>query len=186
MAHRIRHAIKTDVYSGKLTGTIEADETVVPTGTNPPEAKTATKFTKVMALVQRGGEARTAVVSGSNLVQMIRQNVSQKAAVQTDSAMAYKALRGYFPNYKTVRHCDGEFKRKEYGYVISTCGVESFFSLLKRGIIGTFHHVSEQHLPLYLAEFEHRHNCRKMTDGQRTDLGLTKAVGKRLMLHPPK
>jgi hypothetical protein len=47
--------------------------------------------------------------------------------------------------------------------------------------VGTFHHVSAQHLPLYLAEFDHRHNCRKMTDGERTDVGLTKAVGKRLI-----
>jgi hypothetical protein len=43
------------------------------------------------------------------------------------------------------------------------------------------HHVSAQHLPLYLAEFDHRHNCRKMTDGERTDVGLTKAIGKRLI-----
>ena len=57
----------------------------------------------------------------------------------------------------------------------------SFFSLLRRGVIGTFHHVSEQHLPLYVAEFDHRHNCRKMSDGERTDVGLTKAAGKRLI-----
>ena len=48
---------------------------------------------------------------------------------------------------------------------MTTVGVESYFSLLKRGVIGTFHHVSAQHLPLYLAEFDHRHNCRKMTGG---------------------
>jgi hypothetical protein len=75
----------------------------------------------------------------------------------------------------------GEYSRHEGENVITTAGVESFFSLLKRGVVGTFHHVSAQHLPLYLAEFEHRHNCRKMTDGERTDVGLTKAVGKRLI-----
>ena len=48
-------------------------------------------------------------------------------------------------------------------------------------MVGTFHHVSAQHLPLYLAEFEHRHDCRRLTDGERTDAGLTKAAGKRLI-----
>jgi hypothetical protein len=65
--------------------------------------------------------------------------------------------------------------------VVTTSSVESFFSLLKRGIVGTFHHVSPQHLPLCLAEFEHRHNCRKISDGERTDVGLQKSVGKRLI-----
>ena len=75
-----------------------------------------------------------------------------------------------------------EFVRWEAGTIVTTNSAESFFSLLKRGVVGTFHHVSEQHLPLYLAEFDHRHNCRKLTDGERTDIGLTKAVGKRLIL----
>ena len=66
-----------------------------------------------------------------------------------------------------------------------TNGVEGFFSLLKRGVIGTFHHVSEQHLPLYLAEFDHRHNFRNVTDGERTVQGLKKVEGKRLMYRQP-
>ena len=65
--------------------------------------------------------------------------------------------------------------------VVTTASVESWFSLLKRGVVSTFRHVLLQHLPLYLAEFEHRHDCRKMTDGERTDAGLTKAAGKRLI-----
>jgi hypothetical protein len=81
----------------------------------------------------------------------------------------------------TVKHCTGEYKRREGERLVTTASVESYFSLLKRGIVGTFHHVSAQHLPLYLAEFDHRHCCRKMSDGLRTDLGLQKAVGKRLV-----
>jgi hypothetical protein len=65
-----------------------------------------------------------------------------------------------------------------------TNGVEGFFSLLKRGVMGTFHHISEQRLPLYLAEFDHRHNTRKLTDGERTVIGLGKAAGKRLTYRP--
>ena len=51
--------------------------------------------------------------------------------------------------------------------------------------MGTFHHISEQHLPLYLAEFDHRHNFREMTDGQRTIEALKKSVGKRLTYRQP-
>jgi hypothetical protein len=83
--------------------------------------------------------------------------------------------------HKSVKHCNGEFIRHEGENVVTTTSVESYFSLLKRGVVGTFHHLSAQHLPKYLAEFDFRHNCRKMTDGERTDLGLTKAVGKRLI-----
>jgi ISXO2-like transposase domain len=62
----------------------------------------------------------------------------------------------------------GEYARREKDRLVTTNGVEGYFSLLKRGVIGTFHHVSEQHLPLYLAEFDHRHNHRYITDGERT------------------
>jgi len=59
--------------------------------------------------------------------------------------------------------------------------VEGFFSLLKGGVVGTFHSVSRQHLPLYLAGFNHRWNYRHDTDGQRTVAGLRKIEGKRLV-----
>ena len=63
-----------------------------------------------------------------------------------------------------------------------TIGVEGFFSLLKRGVIGTVQHVSEQHLPLYLAEFDHRHNTQFLTVGARTIIVLKKANGKKASL----
>jgi hypothetical protein len=59
-------------------------------------------------------------------------------------------------------------------------GEESKFSLLKRGVVGTFHSVRKKHLPLYLAEFDHRYNERKVTDGERTVSALRLAEGKRL------
>jgi len=69
---------------------------------------------------------------------------------------------------------------------VHTNTAESKFSLLKRGIIGTFHQVSKKHLPLYLAEFDHRFNNRKITDGERTVSALKLAEGKRLTLKPLK
>jgi hypothetical protein len=100
--------------------------------------------------------------------------------VHTDSHLRYVGLEPKF-THKSVKHCAGEFSRHEGENIVTTASVESFFSLLKRGVVGTFHHVSAQHLPLYLAEFDHRHNCRRMSDGDRTDVGLTKSAGKRLI-----
>ena len=182
MAHRVRHALKENGYAEKMSGTIEADECFVPTGTNG-EGKAARKLTPVFAMVQRGGSVRSKVmptVNGANLKQAIRDNVAICSEVHTDANFGYRGLEPKF-THKSVKHNAGEYSRHEGENVVTTASVESFFSLLKRGVVGTFHHVSAQHLPLYLAEFDHRHNCRKMTDGERTDVGLTKAVGKRLI-----
>ena len=71
---------------------------------------------------------------------------------------------------------------EEYVYgIVHTNFAESYFSLLKRGILGTFHHVSEKHLPRYLREFEYRWNRRHTTDGERTSEAIKMAKGKRLM-----
>ena len=182
MAHRIRHALRETSFAEKMDGTIEADECFVPTGTKG-EGKPVRKLTPVFAMVQRGGSVRSKVmptVNGANLKQAIRENVAICSEVHTDMNQGYAGLEPKF-THKTVKHAAREYSRREGENIVSTCAVESFFSLLKRGVVGTFHHVSAQHLPLYLAEFDHRHNCRKMTDGERTDVGLTKAVGKRLI-----
>jgi len=183
MANRIRHALKETSYADKLSGTIEVDEAVI--GGPMPQAKGTwvENKTPVVALVQRGGPVRTMAmptVNGKNLKQAIKDNVMICSEIHTDKKSAYLGLEPKY-THKTVNHSMDEFSRHEGENVVSTCAVESFFSLLKRGVVGTFHHISAQHLPLYLAEFEHRHNCRKMTDGERTDVGLTKAIGKRLV-----
>jgi transposase-like protein len=183
MAHRIRHALKDDSFAEKLDGTIEADECFVPVGGTGGTVKRPRKLATVFTMVQRGGATRSKVmptVNGGSLKQAIRDNVQVASTVYTDGHTRYNGLDVPF-THKSVKHQAGEYSRREGENVVSTCAVESFFSLLKRGVVGTFHHVSAQHLPLYLAEFDHRHNCRKMTDGERTDVGLTKAVGKRLI-----
>jgi transposase-like protein len=181
MAHRIRHALKDESHAEKLDGIVEVDETCLKTGAGDGRKKGVK--VSVVAMVQRGGSVRSKVmptVNGANLKQAIRDNVQICSEVHTDMNHGYVGLEPKF-THKSVKHAANEFSRREGENIVSTCAVESFFSLLKRGVIGTFHHVSAQHLPLYLAEFEHRHNCRKMSDGERTDLGLTKAAGKRLM-----
>lgn len=183
MTHRIRHALRETSYPEKLDGTVEADEAAMggymkggQTGYSAPNK------TPIVAMVQRGGKVRTKVmpsINGANLRQAIRDNVKAGASLHTDGQRAFWPLKGEY-KHSITSHVAGEFTRKEGENVISTASVESFFSLLKRGVMGTFHHISAQHLPLYLAEFEHRHNTRLLTDGERTVVGMKKAAGKRL------
>jgi transposase-like protein len=183
MTHRIRHALRDTVYPDKLSGTVEMDETYIG-GKNTGRGKSR-RFenkTPVVALVERGGRVRSQVmerVTGKNLRGAIRENVLICSAVHTDD---YPAYRGLGPKYthRVVKHSAKEYARREDGQVTHTNTVEGFFGLLKRGVIGTFHQVSKKHLPLYLAEFDHRWNHRAVTDGERTVAGLMKARGKRL------
>ena len=123
-------------------------------------------------------------VTGNNLKQVVKENVAICSDVNTDDHFGYRGLEPKF-NHHVVKHSAKEYVRREKNRLVTTNGVEGFFSLLKRGVVGTFHHVSEQHLPLYLAEFDHRHNTRFITDGARTNIALKKANGKRLMYRQP-
>jgi transposase-like protein len=90
----------------------------------------------------------------------VRQMVSEKVdLVATDESAGYHKLYQAFP-HKTVDHKAGEYVRGE----VHTNNIENFWSLLKRGVIGTYHNVSAKYLPLYLNEFQFRHNNRKNAD----------------------
>jgi len=187
MTHRIRHALK-EINPPKLSGIIEADDHSI--GGQYPNSKGGkmTNKQRVVFLVQRGGNVRSCpvnIVHGGNIKQVIRDNVEICSEVHTDTYLPYKGLEPKY-THKTVLHAKGEYTRREGDKMIGTPHVESHISLLKRGLVGTFHHVSMKHSPLYLAEFDFRYNWRKASDGIRTDAGLTKAIGKRLMLHPAK
>jgi transposase-like protein len=187
MAHRIRFALKDPMFKDKLQGTVEVDETYV--GGKIAGQGMGFKGNKVpiVSLLERGGRVRSQVmrhVTGKNLKQAIKNNVVICSDVHTDDNFRYRGLEPKFNHY-VIKHSAKEYVRREGKRLIMTNSVEGFFSLLKRGVVGTFHHISEQHLPLYLAEFDHRHNCREMTDGERTVQGLKKVEGKRLMLRAP-
>ena len=187
MAHRIRFALKDPTFSEKLSGTVEVDETYIGGKTVGKGRRFTGNKVPVVSLLERGGKVRSQVmrhVTGQNLKQVIKDNVAICSDVNTDDNYGYRGLEPKF-NHHVVKHSAKEYVRREKNRLVTTNGVEGFFSLLKRGVVGTFHHISEQHLPLYLAEFDHRHTCRKMTDGERTDVGLTKAVGKRLIYKTP-
>jgi transposase-like protein len=184
MTHRIRHALKDTVYTDKLSGAVEVDETYVGGKAigRGHKARYDNK-TPVVALVERGGRVRSQVmprVTGANLKKAIFDNVLICSDVHTDDTSLYGKGLGPKYTHRIVKHSAKEYARHEDGQVSHINTAEGFFSLLKRGMIGTFHQVSKQHLHLYLAEFDHRWNHRKVLDGERTVAGLVKAKGKRL------
>jgi hypothetical protein len=88
--------------------------------------------------------------------------------------------------HDVIKHAAGSYARREGSKRIHTNTAEGFFSLLKRGIHGTFHHVSRQHLHRYLNEFDFRYNARGVDDGTRTLLAIKGVAGKRLMYRDAK
>jgi transposase-like protein len=137
--------------------------------------------TPVVALVERQGSVRTRVVAdvtAGTLKSAIRESVDRQASIFTDEWPAYRGIGMEFGGgHSVVNHGIGEYPRNG----VNTNTAESFFSLLKRGVYGTFHHVSKAHLPRYCDEFEFRWNRRDMMDGERMESALRASVGKRLM-----
>jgi transposase-like protein len=198
MTHRIRYAMTQPAFSRLLRGTVEVDETYVggkPRRPNkkptqsldprepPKQQKTGrgTDKTPVVLLVERGGQARSfrvANVTGDTLGGAIRRNVAREAHLRTDSFGSYKKVGKEYASHETVDHA-WEYVRGD----AHTNTAESFFAILKRGINGIYHHVSEAHLPKYLAEFDFRYNNRSalgVDDAERTRRALLMVEGKRL------
>lgn len=195
MTHRIRYAMTQPAFTRLLSGTVEVDETYVggkkrrsnkaPVQSLDPRVPNKGKQTgrggdktPVVALVERGGEVRSyrvANVTAETLGGAIRRNVSTDAHLRTDAFSSYKKIGREYASHLAVDH-------SEY-YVLGdahTNTAENFFSLLKRGINGIYHHVSEAHLPRYLAEFDFRYNNRHASDAERTREALSMVGGKRL------
>ncbi|HEY6272420.1 MAG TPA: IS1595 family transposase [Terriglobales bacterium] len=202
MTHRIRHAMRQDGMLAPLSGTVEVDETYVggklrsgPQAVKPGErpkdrpAGTANKA-PVVSLVERGGKVRSihvANVTAKNLKEVIREYVDPAAHVMTDESGVYDFVGKEFSRHSTVNHSEKEYVRIEPdGAVATTNTVEGFFSLVKRGVYGSFHHISKEHLHRYLSEFDFRYNARDVDDGERRQLALKATVGKRLTYYPSK
>jgi transposase-like protein len=97
---------------------------------------------------------------GPTLDSFVRQAVSEKVSlIVTDEHAGYKKLKDLFPQ-EFVRHASGQY----VDGVVHTQTIDGFWSLLKRGIMGSFHKVSRKYLPLYVAEFEFRYNNRDNPD----------------------
>jgi len=164
LCHRIRAAMK-EVDQPMLDGTVEMDETYVG-GKNRGSDQGARLANKevVIGLRQRNGDLRffhAEDAKSGTLAKYIRENVSADVEVLiTDSFPAYKHAVGD-AEHKIINHHAGEYVRYENGACVTTNTIESAFSLLKRGIIGSWHKISAKHLPAYLDEMTFRFNRRK-------------------------
>ena len=183
--HRIRLALTSGSFE-KLTGEIEADETFIGgkarnmhvgkrqrriTGTGGKD-KTA-----VMGIMERGGKVRTVVIANRKkkaLQAEVKKHVEAGSALYTDALLSYEGLAGDYAHQvvdHAVQYVDGR---------VHTNGLENFWSLLKRGIAGTYVSVEPFHLFRYLDEQAYRFNNRKMNDAERFDMAVKGIVGKRL------
>jgi len=198
MMHRIRYAMTAESFEMKLDGTVEMDETYIggkfknmsnkkrkemrATG-----AQLGVKGQKapVVSLVQRDGNVRSfhvPQVTGANLKKIIQENVDPSANLMSDGASPYFLVERDFASYESVDHSKQEYVRGQ-AHINS---VEGYFSLLKRGIIGVYHHVSVEHLHRYTTEFDFRWNRRKDKDYERTIDAIRMAEGKRLTYNQTK
>jgi transposase-like protein len=166
-----------------LIGTVEVDETYVggkPRYRHSGGTGRGTTKAPVVAMVQRGGDVRFRYmerITAGNLEAAIAANASVSARLITDELNAYRGVgRAFSGGHHTVTHSQREYSRGD----VHSNTVESVFSLLKRGVMGTFHSISKKHLPNYLNEFEFRWNTRKADDGERVSRVIRAVEGKRL------
>ena len=205
LMHRIRFAMKDNdaPETPKLGGenTVEVDETYCggkPRMGRDKRIKTLgyrkdSNKVPVVAMVERGGPVRTKVVpqvTQKNLRHFLADNIQKGSVVNTDQSSVYHSILWpiiYNPKGQHGRHEIVNHKRLEYirrnpdGTVAGVNHCESFFSLLKRGLMGTFHCVSKEHLHRYCDEFAFRWNTRQLNDGERLVAAIKNGEGKRLV-----
>lgn len=183
MMHRIREAMRDNGNDGPLGGqneTVEADETYVGGKAKNRAYKAPPKKEAVVALVQRDGKVKSfhvKTVTNKTLKPILYTQIDRASYLMTDQAPVYKQAGKQFSGHGSVNHSIDEYVR---GVFYHTNTVENYFSILKRGIVGVYHHVSEAHLKRYVGEFDFRYNTRGISDFERADQALAGIVGKRL------
>jgi len=181
---RIRHGMGLE-NPEKLTGTVEVDEVYIggkPRYKGVSKRGRGTEKTPVLGMVQRNGDVRFRMMerlTSEQLGSVIAENADLTCRIITDELYQYRPVGAAFlGGHEFVKHSSGEYVKR--GTDVHTNSIEGVFSLLRRGVMGTFHSVSRKHLPNYLNEFEFRFNTRKMDDGQRVVSAIQTMVGKRL------
>jgi transposase-like protein len=193
MMHRLREAMKREPMAGLLSGRVVADETYYggkPANRHGHDPKRhlpgGTEKTAIMALISREtGEVRSRVVPNvkrDTLREAIAEHVDMpNATLHTDQLQNYKLIAVEFMGHEIVNHANREYVRGD----VTTNHAETYFSQLKRSLDGTHHHVSKEHLPRYLAEFDFRYTTCKHTDTERMARVVSQTHGRRLMYRQP-
>jgi transposase-like protein len=197
LAHRIREAmtdIEPNASGGPLGGdgkTVEADESVVGGRSKNRAYRDPARKKIVLTLVERDGRVRSfhvTDVTAKKLRSVIMKNVSRKSTLNTDEASHYIRMGREFAKHHAVDHSRDEYAYTFDGHAVSVNAAENYFSILKRGVFGVFHSVSEAYLGRYLAEFDFRYSNRSalgVEDAERAALALKGIEGKRLTYNQP-
>jgi len=167
--------IKDDENNKPVPGIVEADETYIGGKIGNMhkhkqeviEKKGTQSKIKVAGVIQRGGEVRLKEIEATdyeNIIPFLVKSVHQGANLMTDEHVAYGTMHKLF-EHQTIKHMLKEYVRGD----VHTNSIENFWSLLKRGIYGTYHFITPFHVQNYLEEFAFRFNSRNITEAQRFD-----------------
>jgi transposase-like protein len=186
MLHRVRHAMRLLSFE-KLSGEVEADETFIggkiqnmhKTARRRIRAKEGETWGKtvVLGLLQRDGQMRAAVAPNRRKHAVdgnVRLNVEPGSTIYTDDFTSYMYLSDEYV-HEMVNHLEAYVKGR-----VHTNGLENFWSLLKRGLKGTYVSVDPFHLARYLDEQCFRFNQRHLTDAERFVIVLAQTIGRRM------
>jgi hypothetical protein len=162
---------------------VEADETFM--SKSPKTRKSAEKHAKpdiqVLSLIERGGKLRSVHLDGKDVRSALTNHFDDRSRLLTDGSTVYK---GQADQHESVDHSKFEWTRGD----VHTNTLEGFFSIFKRGMVGTYQHCKTGHLHRYLAEFDFRYNNRSklgITDRARTVNAMKGIEGKRLTYRGP-
>ncbi len=178
MLHRIREALR-EKKGLLLTTEVQADETYI--GGEEinkhlsKRIKTRDDKIAVVGAIETGGRVVTQVtpwVSKKNVSEFIEKIVDKKAKLVTDGSSAYMKI-GKRYEHIVINHSAGQYTLNGF----TTNGIENYWSILKRGIYGIYHQVSEGHLQRYCDEFAYRFNSRKIPDNERFEIILGQLTG---------
>ena len=179
LLHRVRTTLGLNIGTDKFTGTCEADETFIG-GKNKnrhahkkvenSQGRSFKDKSPVAGVIERGGELRAKQVpdtKGFNLKSFIVKNIAFGSEINTDEWWGYNGLAAAF-KHNVVKHNEGQYVNGN----THTNTLEGFWSLLKRGVVGIYHSMSNKHLQKYIDEFVFRYNTRNHSEANRFDLML--------------
>lgn len=184
LCHRIREAMDEANNPHEPLGgpgkVIESDEAFVGGAKKKRLSGKVAPKKKIVTLVERGGRARSfhiTHIDHTNIRAALVTNAHRSSVLMTDEARFYLGIGSEFAGHGTTIHSIREFSRGN-GQHSNTA--ENFFSILKRGVVGTYHHMSATHMHRYLAEFDMRYSTKDKTDAERAADILKGMVGRRL------